>query len=86
MKGVEEPLAEAEELVNLLYAQRQLENACLDRSIDDIEIAMEKIKSGKTYVPGYIFSALKMNIINITGFLVHLKLSLLLSFYLQVSS
>ena len=46
VKGVEEPLAEAEELVNLLYAQRQLENACLDRSIDDIEIAIEKIKSG----------------------------------------
>ena len=46
VKGVEEPLAEAEELVNLIYAQRQLENACLDRSIDDIEIAIEKIKSG----------------------------------------
>lgn len=48
MQGVEEHLAEAEELVNLLYAQRQLENACLDRSIDDIEIAIEKIKSGKS--------------------------------------
>ena len=50
VKGVEEPLAEAEELVNLIYAQRQLENACLDRSIDDIEIAIEKIKSGTFYL------------------------------------
>lgn len=47
IKGVEEPLAEAEELVNLIYAQRQLENACIDRSIDDIEIALEKVKSGE---------------------------------------
>ncbi|XP_063681692.1 calponin homology domain-containing protein DDB_G0272472-like isoform X4 [Bolinopsis microptera] len=53
VKGVEEPLAEAEELVNLLYAQRQLENACLDRSIDDIEIAIEKIKSVKTSLKKY---------------------------------
>ena len=36
----------AEDLVNLLYAQRQLQTACLERSIEDIEAALEKIYLG----------------------------------------
>ena len=44
-------MVEAQELVNVLYAGLQLENACRDRSIEDIESSIQKINDGRKPKP-----------------------------------
>ena len=55
--------------MKLLYAQRQLEAACLDRSIDDIEAALQKIYLGNFK---FTFNVINMQLLYILSYLFNL--------------